>query len=335
MKKYNSMFFMIVLVSAFVLVPWTQGPVMAAPITINYVNYTPEMAMPHKAWAPNWVEKINKRAKGELVVKYRGGPEVIAAFDQAKAVSKGVVDMAINPCSFFSTFVQGGDMIRLPNMTVAEQRQNGTYEWLRELYARKGLYYVGSTQPINTGYFWIVSRKPIRTKEDFKGLKIGGSPPFLPFFKRLGAVGVRATLKEYYPGVERGVFDGNIHGIDLYAVTGHFEVAPYVVDPPFYNSTTVTIMNLKKWKSLPDHLKKLIEEVQIEQERVWPAVFDKVTAIMINKAMAGGAKFIKLSPEDEKWYLEQAYYAGWAFDKKRYPPEIYNKFKALYNFKGE
>ena len=103
MKKNHNMFFVVILVGAFVLVPWIQGLVMAAPITLNYVNYTPKMAMPHKAWVPNWVDKVNKRANGELVVKYRGGPEVIAAFDQAKAVSKGVVDMAINRCSFFSS----------------------------------------------------------------------------------------------------------------------------------------------------------------------------------------------------------------------------------------
>lgn len=331
MKKKTYMFFIVILVGAFALITWVR-PAMAAPITIDYVNYTPKMAMPHRGWAPLWVDKVNERAKGELVVKYRGGPEVIASFDQAKAVSKGVVDMAINPSSFFSRFVEGGDMMRLAQISVEEQRKRGALEWLRELYAKKGLFYVGWTQPINMGYFWIVTRKPVRKKEDFKGLKLGCSPPFLDFFNDLGAVGVRATLKEYYPGVERGVLDGNGHGLDLYAMTGHYEVAPYVIDPPFYASTTVTIMNLKKWQSLPDNLKKIIEDVQLEQERAWPPIFDKVTAAMKKKAMAGGAQFIKLPPADEKWFLDTANKSGWKFDKKRYPPEIYNKFKALYGY---
>ena len=110
-------------------------------------------------------------------------------------------------------------------------------------------------------------------------------------------------------------------------------MAPYVLDSPFWASTTVTIMNLKKWQSLPEHLKKIIEEVQIEQERAFPPLFDEEIARMRKKSIDNGAKFIKLSPEDDKWFQDLSLTASWAFDKKRYPPEIYNRFKELYGFK--
>jgi len=110
-------------------------------------------------------------------------------------------------------------------------------------------------------------------------------------------------------------------------------VAPYVLYHPFWNCTTVTIMNLNKWQSLPDHLKKLIEKVQLEQEMAWPDLFDMEVAQMIKKAEASGAKLIKLSPEDEKWFRDTTYYAGWDYDKQRTPPDVFNKFKELYGFK--
>lgn len=333
MRRSVLVIMVILLTGVFVFGAFTQNPASAAPITISYLNYTPSpKALPHRRWAPLWVDKVNERAKGELVVKYSGGPEVISQFDQAKAVAKGAVDMALNPCSFHSSFVPGSTMIRLPHMTVPEQREKGALEWIREVYARKGLFFVGWTQPINTGYFIIVSSKPIRKKEDFKGLKLGASPPFLPVFKALGAVGVTEKLEEYYPGVERGVTDGNAITIDLYTVLAEYEVAPYVLDHPFWNCTTVTIMNLKKWNSLPDHLKKLIEQVQLEQEMAWPDIFDEENAKMVEKSKAGGAKYIQLSPEDEKWFRDATYYAGWAYDKERTPTDIYNGFKELYGF---
>lgn len=332
MKKVSCIIFVSLLLGGLLLTPAFQPGASAGPITINYVIYHPPQAMPHRDWKPLWVDRVNKLAKGELVVKYRGGPEVIGMFDQAKAVAKGVVDMAINPSSFFSRFVQGGDMIRLAPFSVEKQRKIGVLDWLRELYARKGLFYVGWTQPSDLGYFFIVTKKPIRKKSDFKGLKLGCSPPFLDAFNSLGATGVRATLKEYYPGVERGVLDGNGHGLNLYVKTAHYEVAPYVLEPPFYKATSVTIMNLKKWQSLPDHLKRIIEKVQLAQERAWPAIEERFYESAKKKAAAGGAVFARLSPEDEKWYLETVYRAGWRYDKKRYPAEIYNKFKELYNY---
>ena len=37
-------------------------------------------------------EKVNEKGKGELVVKWLGGKEVIAATDQPEAVMRGVVE---------------------------------------------------------------------------------------------------------------------------------------------------------------------------------------------------------------------------------------------------
>ena len=302
----------------------------SAKITINLVGYVPKMNLSYRGWVPIFVDEINKRAKGELVINPRGGPEVIAPFDQGKAVSKGTIDMAFVPSGFYSGVVPGADTNRLSPLTVEEERAQGMYDHMRNIHAKAGIYYVGRQQPIRGHYFFVCLRKSVTTKEDFKTLKIGGSPSFLAFFKGLGATPVKAALKEYYPSVERGVFDGNIVGLNVYVATGEYEVAPYVIDHFFYKATPTVLMNLKKWNSLPDHLKKLINDVQLEAEKAWPDIFDQENAMLRAKAIKGGAKFIKLPPNVAKWYVDTAYSAGWADDAKKYPAESMAKFREIF-----
>ena len=92
--------------------------------------------------------------------------------------------------------------------------------------------------------------------------------------------------------------------MDVYLATGEYEVAPYIIDHPFYKSANTLIMNLKKWNSLPDHLKKIIEEVQLETEKAWPALWENEVAMMKKKAVENGAKFITLDPDTAEWFTE-------------------------------
>jgi TRAP-type C4-dicarboxylate transport system substrate-binding protein len=310
----------------------TQG--LAKSIELNLVSYAPKNTWNYQTFESQWIKKVNERAKGELVVKFRGGPETIGVFDQAEAVSKGVTDMALNAAGFFGRFIPGADVFRIPDMTAAEWRKNGTFAYMQELYGKKGVYFVGwQPLPRDTKYFYLVSRMPLRNREDIKGKKFACSPPGVPFFKKLGAAPVVTPVPEFYSTVERGVADGNWIGIDTYVETSHYEVAPYVIDHPFANSTLVVIMNLKKWNALPDHLKKLVTEVQLECEANYPALYAKYEADVKKEAAAKKAQFIKWSPEDAKWLHDTYAEATWEDYEKLYGSEIMQKYKQLWGVK--
>lgn len=307
-----------------------QNAALAADkITLNLVSFVPKINISFRGWAPHFIDKINERSKGELFIRYRGGPEIIGPFDQAQAVAKGSIDMALVPTSFYEGLVPGGNTPRLSEISVPEERANGTYGLMRKINAKAGIHLLGNSCPINGHFYYICLNRPLKGRGDFKGLKLGGSPPFLPVFKALGATPVKAALPQYYPSVERGVFDGNIVGLDVYLAIGEYEVAPYIIDHPFYKSTNVVIINKKKWDSLPDHLKQLMNDVQIEAEKAMPAVWDAAVAKMKEKAIANGAKFIKLPPGDAKWYTETAYKAGWEYSEGKFPKELIDEFKRL------
>ncbi len=324
MRKFQVLF-IIVFLSIF-----SSQAYAAKPITLNLVSFVPKTNIHFQKWSELFVDKINKRANGELVIKYRGGPEIISPFDLGMSVSKGINDMALISTTFYTSLVPGADTNRFSELTTAEERKNGTYDLLQELHAKKGIYYLGELGPIRqNGYFYICLRNPVKTKEDFKGLKLGGSPPFLPVFKALGSIPVRAALKEYYTSVERGVIDGNIVGLDVYSSMGEQEVAPFIIDHPAYKSVNVTIINKKKWDSLPDHLKELIKQVQLETEQSYPEIWDREQERIKKQLIADGAKFIKLEPDVAKWYVDTFYTVGWKYAEDHYPKDVIARFKKL------
>jgi len=308
---------------------WIPNSAVAKPIEINLVSFVPKMNISYRGWASLFVDKVNERAKEELFIKYRGGPEIIAPFDLAKAIGKGVIDMGILSTGFYSSVVPGAGMMLYSEIPTSEERSNGTYELQRKIHAKAGIYFVGNLQPINGHFFYVCLRKAVKTQTDFKGLKLAGSPPFLPCLQALGAAAVRASLKEYYPSVERGVIDGNIVGLDVYLASGEYEVAPYLIDHPFYKSPNTVIMNLKKWESLPDHLKKIVDEVQIDTEKAWPDVWEKEVVMMKKKAVEGGAKLITLERSAAEWYVKTFYMGGWKYAGDNFPPDDVSQFKKL------
>jgi len=62
------------------------------PIVLKMATFLAKNDTTATAWRP-LIDEINTKGKGEIVIKYVGGPEAIPAFKQFEAVKTGVVDM--------------------------------------------------------------------------------------------------------------------------------------------------------------------------------------------------------------------------------------------------
>ena len=65
-----------------------EKPALAAPIKLGAVSALPSMVDPFKPLTM-LIDKVKSRSKGELIIEYKGGAEVVAPPDQAIAVRKG------------------------------------------------------------------------------------------------------------------------------------------------------------------------------------------------------------------------------------------------------
>lgn len=299
------------------------------PIKLSLISYT-VVTDPHfMHWKPLFIDPINAQAKGALVIEIKGGPEVMSISDMAKSTAAGVVDMALVSTLNFADLVPGADLIKLSEITWQEEIARGLPAYLDELYAKAGLKFLSRKMPINTSYFRICLKKKIMTKEGFKGIKIGGPPPVHGSFAELGAVPVRAVIPEYYTALERVLVDGTIFGGGVYDENALYEVAPFVVDQPFFRPTAMLFMNLKKWDALPKDMKDLILRVRDDMQKKYEAVYLDWEKGVRTKAAGKGGQYYTLPPEVAAWYTKAVYDGAWKTDAPKYPAAVVERIRAL------
>jgi TRAP-type C4-dicarboxylate transport system substrate-binding protein len=143
-------------------------------------------------------------------------------------------------------------------------------------------------------------KKPVKTLEDLKGMKIRATNPHVQeCLKTFGVVPVGIPVPEVYNALERGVVDGTAMPFEGLWVFKQHEVVDYGAICDLYTMTFPIVMNLAKWNSLPADVKKIMEDnIGLEMSRKAGIVYDKTEASMKEKVLQYGVKVNNLAPED-------------------------------------
>lgn len=310
------------------------APEPEKPIELDWVSFLPKNFVEPVNVQKHFVDKVNERAKGKLVINFRGGPETFGAFDIPKAVQSGVVDMGMVFVGAVEPVVPGVGATMLTELNLEEERQpGGAYDYVLELYKDNGLYYLGRGFHTGKGFFYTWLReKRVDERGDFAGLSIGGTTAAQPAVKAWGATYTPIPLDESYSAMERGVVDAiTAQPPASWKDFKNYEVSKYVIDHAIYAATPMVFMNLDSFNSLPKDLQDIITGTFVEAEKE----ISKAAAQIMEDAMAwmvanGHIEPIKLSPEDTKWYLDAAYEGAWQHQQENFP-EVTPKLKELYS----
>lgn len=106
------------------------------------------------------------------------------------------------------------------------------------------------------------SRKPVRTLEDLKGLKLRTAGSWLEMAKELGAAPVTTAGGDVFPMLERGAIDATEWGtLSENIPTGFHKVAKYVIIPGVHQPSAPfeLVVNKQAFEKLSDHDKKMVE----------------------------------------------------------------------------
>ena len=128
------------------------------------------------------------------------------------------------------------------------------------------------------GYHVFTTTKPVKTLEDFEGMKFGVHSPMLTeIVKAFGAVPVFILVPEMYTALERGLLDGVLFGPNGAIAALRF---PEVTKYRTYNvgvstDPMVQVMNLDVWNSLPPDIQKIFDDTGPEWSKQVGAGFDE------------------------------------------------------------
>ena len=108
----------------------------------------------------------------------------------------------------------------------------------------------------------VITKRPIKTLGDLKGLKLMSPGVVARWAAGAGAVGVNGGLPVYYNNMKTGVADGGIvPGTGILPFKLH-EVAPYVTQVNLGGCICGGLaMNIDTWKRLPKDLQKMFREL--------------------------------------------------------------------------
>lgn len=157
------------------------------------------------------------------------------------------------------------------------------------------------------------TKKPWKTIDDLKNVKVGGAGPNLPWLKYAGAVPVQSTLPDGYLSLSTGVYDGWLMFPSAYFGFKFYEPAPVYTLIGFGPMAVVGLtMNAKKLKKLPKEIQDIIVQVGKEYEIRSGTENNKRQAFGLKKLKEVGATIQSVSKETR---------VAWAKSLANFPSE--------------
>lgn len=207
------------------------------------------------------------------------------------------------PALVFDTGVPFG---LTPRQHYAWLRYGGGNELMRDLYGNFNViqFPAGNTGAQMGGWF----RKPIKTVDDLKGLRIR-APGFLgQVYAKLGAVPQQIAAGEIYAALEKGVMDA-VEFVGPYddEKLGFAKVAEYYYAPGVLElgASLCFIVNKDAWAELPAHYQAALESACNDASIDMLAKYDARNISALKRLVGGGVK-LSYWPADVMRAMQQA-----------------------------
>jgi TRAP-type C4-dicarboxylate transport system substrate-binding protein len=205
-----------------------------------------------------------------------------------------------------------GDGIKLSTISHAEMHKNGAEAFINQGHNEKvGVEYL-TTYGDGDGFVLYLRDKKISKPEDLKGLKIRITPIYRAMFSEFGAELITSPPSELTSMLERGVVDG--FGFSSLSIkdNGWLKFVKYRVEPQFYVPNNAIIVNLAKWRSLPQDVRDLMKRKAIQFASEYPTKYNQNrSAIARQQVIDEGVQIITFQGDDAKRWIDTAYKSGW------------------------
>jgi TRAP-type C4-dicarboxylate transport system substrate-binding protein len=236
-------------------------------ITLTYAFFAPAGTFPGKQME-HWAQELEKRTDGLVKVQTFPGGTLLGAKDMYDGVLNGVADIGLGAPSYdpgrFPLTSGLALPVNFPNATVASLTLlDLTMEFNPAEYEPFKIVTMFTNEP---GY--IQSRKAVEKLDDLKGMKLRAAGTGVPVLQALGAAPVGMPMPQVPESVQTGVIDGTMTSREVLKDFKLAELLKHVTDYPTVVVAFAAVMDKKKWDSLPDKVKQVIDELAREMA-VW------------------------------------------------------------------
>ncbi len=282
------------------------SPARAADITLNLGHPFTEKLTTLTSWEIWFADEIEKRTNGKVKIKIFWSESLGKTSDLPDLVSSGGIDMSILVPGYYPArfpLAQCGNQIWFVNWTNEE-----AFEVAKTIYWQGPIPKELEKQNMKLMYVQVLPKyqlwtwQQIKTVEDLKGKKIRSWGPYMPRrYEAVGAVGMTLTQADWFEAMQKHMTDGAFFSVQMGLATKVNEVAKNITMVDLgVNTGPMCIMNLERWKKLPDDVKQVFEQVMQEMPAKGKQLTIDYEAAAIKEATAQGITLIPF-PDRQKW----------------------------------
>ncbi|MCX7384271.1 MAG: TRAP transporter substrate-binding protein [Alphaproteobacteria bacterium] len=261
------------------------------------------------------VDKVNAAAKGEVEMQLFPNSQLGGEKEMAEGMRLGSVCGAPINVSVLSVWVPEGQLFDMPFLFRddghAYRVLAGTVgQQLAAKYEAHGFKVVGF---LVNGTRHPMSKKPVITPEDVKGLKfrVIQSPLHIELWKMLGANPTPIAFPEIYNSMQTGVVDAMDNAKTTYWASKFYEVAPHVTDLGHIYSISAVAFSSTFWKRMNPAQQAIVQSAAMEGIKLQDRLIAEGDEEAMKKAVGMGATYHKV--DKAPWQKAmQPIYSSWA-----------------------
>ncbi len=216
--------------------------------------------------ATNWAAEIEKRSGGRVKITVYPAGSLTKADQCYEGVLTGISDIGMS-CFAYTRgrfpLLEALDLpLGYPNGAAATRIVN---DMVRK-YQPAELAGVHTLYVHAHGPGVLASKKPVKSMDDLKGLKVRATGLSAKVAGNLGATPVAMSQPETYEALSKGVVEATLCPIETLKGWKQGEVIQYVVESPAIGYTTAmfVVMNKDKWAALPADIQRIFTAVSAE-----------------------------------------------------------------------
>jgi len=289
------------------------GAAAAGPVKLSYANFPPAPTFPC-VQMERWKTEVEQRTDGKVAVNTYPGGTLLGAKAMMDGVIAGQADigclcMAYQPGRFVLTNATGLPL-GIPNARVGSLVLLDLYrKYQPAAFGKVKVLAMFTTAPTN-----IMSKAPVRTLADLKGMDLRGSGGAAQVLGAWGANPVGMPMPATPEALQKGVVKGLLSSLEVMKDFKFAEMCGYATMTNTAIYPFAVVMNMDRWNALPDDVKKVMEDMVTEQSEwtgnymdghvqdaiAWSKKTHNVEFISLDAAEKAQWD-AKLAPITEKW----------------------------------
>ena len=283
-----------------------QGAYAKDPVVqLKFANYFPPPA-PQSKISEEFIAELQKRTGGTVKVQFFAGGSLLKAPAMFQGIITGIADIGYSHVEYTPGRMPVTETVGLPlgypSGWVSNQVANDFVDHFKppEWKDVEVLYMNASTPNV------MITKKPVRTLEDMKGLTLRAPGRIGDTIKALGATPAPTPVMETYDAMSKGVIDGTYTPFETLKTFRFAEVAKYVTASwqvgnvyPFY-----LVMNKNSYKKLSPGQKKIFDELCGEFKERSALMWNGVDFDGLDFALEQKVEIIELTPEQVDRWIE-------------------------------